>query len=134
MNATERLDAEFMARLYERYAGLMFATACSFTTRRQEAEDIVSESLMALMRNIDTLRRLESKPLGAYIVTSVRRTAIIHRSREALRRKKESEASRLSRLSGVEEMPDIVDQRILRAGTGCRPGKEPASRSNSFQT
>ncbi len=115
MKATARRDAEFMARLYERYAGLMFATAYGFTARKHEAEDIVSESLVALMRNIDTLRRLDQRPLSAYIVTSVRRSAIGYLSREALRCKKESEAARLSRLPDVDQLPDGGDQRVLRA-------------------
>ena len=121
MKATSRRDTEFMARLYERYAGLMFETAYGFNVRKHEAEDIVSESLVALLRNIETLRGLKPKPLSAYIVTCVRRAAINYLSREALRCRKESEAARLSRLPEVDEMPDIGDQRILRAVNGLPP-------------
>ena len=86
-------DRKYMQRLYERYAGLMFSAALSFGVSEAAAEDIVSAGMLSLMRKVDTLRKLREEKLKAYIVTTVRRTAIAILSRDSLRRAKEIEAA-----------------------------------------
>ena len=81
--------SEFIDTLYSRYAGLMFAAALEFNVSQADAEDIVSSSMLSLMRKADLLMELEEYRVRAYIVKTVRRTAISFLSRDTLRRRKE---------------------------------------------
>lgn len=104
-------DRDFMEGLYRKYYRLMYATARKYVSDASAVEDVVSDSCVALMRRISTLRELDSGKTCAYIVTTVRNTSI-----NALRKQ-----SRLNRVfsSGdeefVEAVPDGEDfvQRIL---------------------
>lgn len=60
--------------LYETYNGLMAHTARRLTSVQEEAEEVMQDSLIALMRNIDTISSLNRYKTAAYIVLTVRRT------------------------------------------------------------
>lgn len=81
-------DRDFMERLYTKYDRLMYATVWKYTNLPQEADDIVSDSIVALMDRIDTLRGLEPPALTRYIVVTVRNTALNHLSRLRLMRER----------------------------------------------
>lgn len=91
-------DRDYMAWLYKEYHRLMFATAWKYYRDRYIVEDIVSDSCIALIKNINTLCTLEPYKLRAYIVTTVRNTSldyidrqhrstkhVVHASDEAMR-------------------------------------------------
>ncbi len=69
-------DRAYMTLLYEQHRALMLKTAWHFSRVRADVEDIVSDSCTALIVNIDTLRGMERNALRAYIVSTVRNTAI----------------------------------------------------------
>lgn len=100
-----------MEGLYRDYHKLMYATAWKHINDPFLVEDVISDSCVALMRNISTLRRLDHKKLCAYIVTAVRNTSI-----SALNKQ-----SRLDHIFGsdddaiVDTLPDSEDfvQRII---------------------
>lgn len=69
-------DRAYMTFLYEQHRALMLKTAWSFTRELADVEDIVSESCTSLIVKIDTIRGMERNALRAYIVTTVRNTAI----------------------------------------------------------
>ena len=69
-------DRLFLEGVYLEYHRLMYAQALRIMRNGEEAQDVVSDSLMALMKKIDLLRTLECNKLRAYIVTTVKHTAI----------------------------------------------------------
>lgn len=71
-------EREFMARLYEEYERLFFSTALKYAPTHHDAEEIVQDSLVNLIKKVTTLKQLERCTLIAYIVSTVRNTAINH--------------------------------------------------------
>ena len=71
-------DRNFMEWLYTKHYRLMYATVWRYTNAPQEADDIVSDSIVALMGKIDKLREMESGALTRYIVVTVRNKALDH--------------------------------------------------------
>lgn len=65
---------ETVSDLYDAYKGLMAHTARRLTSVPEEAEEVIQDSLIALMRNIDTISSLNRYKTAAYIVLTVRRT------------------------------------------------------------
>ena len=68
--------------LYDTYKGLMTHTARSLTSVPEEVEDVIQDSLIALMRNVDTISTLNRHKTAAYIVLTVRRTFFNRASKE----------------------------------------------------
>ena len=82
------VDRAFMTDVYIQYRALMLKTAWVYTTSKADVEDIVSDSCAALIVKINRIRHFERSDLRAYIVTTVRNTAIDHcrkRQRENVR-------------------------------------------------
>ena len=80
-------DRQFMERVYAQYHPLMYAQALRILRQSQAAEDAVSDSLIALIKKIDLLRTLECNKLKAYVVITVKHTALsqeYRRRRETL--------------------------------------------------
>ena len=69
-------DRSYMAFLYEQHCPLMLKIAWGYARCKADVEDIVSDSCTALIMNIDKIRGMERNVLRAYIVTTVRNTAI----------------------------------------------------------
>ncbi len=69
-------EREFMKTLYEQNNKLMFAVAWKYLHDPMRVQDVVSQSCVKLMENIDTLRTLEEPKLRAYIVRVVRNNSI----------------------------------------------------------
>ena len=69
-------DLAFMEGLYAQYHRLMYAQALRITHSSAAAEDAVSDSLMALMKKIDLLRTFPWNKLRAYVVITVKHTAL----------------------------------------------------------
>lgn len=69
-------DRLFLEGLYLEYHQLLYGMALRVTRSRDMAQDAVSESLIALIKKIDLLRTLECNKLRAYLVITVKHTAI----------------------------------------------------------
>ena len=80
---TQPDDRAFMEQLYVDYSALMYAQALKVLRSRTAAEDCVSDALVALIKKISLLRTMECSILKAYVVITVRNTAI-----NALRKQK----------------------------------------------
>ena len=76
-------DRQYMTCLYNQHRALMLKAAWDFTREKADVEDIVSESCVALINHIDTLRTLEEHHLRRYIAMTVRSKAL-----DLLRRRK----------------------------------------------
>jgi len=79
-------DRGFMEALYTQYHRLMYAQALRVLHASEAAEDAVSESLIQLIKKIGLLRTLQCNKLKAYIVITVKHTAItmLNRKRREL--------------------------------------------------
>lgn len=71
-------DRNYMEWLYEKHQRLMLATAWKYTSDQFEVEDIVSDSIVSLIKKVDQLRSMEHNALRLYIVSTVRNTSINH--------------------------------------------------------
>ena len=69
-------DRNFMEWLYKEHYRLMFYTAWKIFKDKATVDDVVSESCVALIKNITTLRGLERNKLRIYIVSTVRNTSL----------------------------------------------------------
>jgi len=56
-------DRLFLESVYLEYSRLMYAQALKITQNGEEAQDVVSDSMMALMKKIDLLRTLPREEL-----------------------------------------------------------------------
>lgn len=90
-------DRLFLEGLYMEYRVLMYAQALKITRNTQEAEDAVSEGMLALMKKTALLRTLPCNKLKAYVVITVKHMAL-NRYRKM---KRESTAGGIA----AEEMP-----------------------------
>lgn len=69
-------DREFMHKLYVDNENLFFSTALKVVPNLHDAEEVVQESLVKLIGKVATLQRLERCALIAYVVSTVRNTAL----------------------------------------------------------
>ena len=83
----EEIERQFFEHLYHSYIRLMLTQANRYFSSKEDAEDVIQESLEILMRNYKVLTTLNEKTLATYIVYTVRSSAINHLKRD---RKKES--------------------------------------------
>ena len=77
-------DENYFTGVYLRYEALMYATARKYMHNVDTVEDIVQDSVEKLIKKTDTLKTLNSCTLAAYIVYTVRNTAINHLRRADL--------------------------------------------------
>lgn len=66
------------ANLYAEYKGLMIFTAKKLTNIPAEIDDLLQDSLVALLKNISTISGLDCYKTAAYIVLTIRRTYFNH--------------------------------------------------------
>lgn len=69
-------ERSFMVDLYLEYRGAMYDAAFDVMRQHQDTEDILHDTLLKLMKKTSLLRTFDCFTLRAYIVISVRRTAI----------------------------------------------------------
>lgn len=69
-------NREYMLWLYREYRRLMYSVAYKFTTDTDNADDIVQESVLNLIKKVDTIRPMKRYVLASYIVATVRNTSI----------------------------------------------------------
>ncbi|MBQ2957690.1 MAG: sigma-70 family RNA polymerase sigma factor [Clostridia bacterium] len=72
----EGSDREYMENIYRQHCRLMYATAWKYLNDHARVDDVVSDGCLALIGKIDTLRTLSERPLRAYIVNTIRNTAL----------------------------------------------------------
>lgn len=69
-------DRNYMAWLFVQHHRLMLSTARKCTNDPNAVEDVVSDSLLSLIRRIAHLRTLDPAALRVYVVAAVRSSAI----------------------------------------------------------
>ena len=100
-------DRTFLEAIYTQYHRLMYAQALQILRQSEDAEDAVSDSLVALAKKITLLRSFECNKLRSYVVITVRHTAI---SRLNRRRRENIDAG-----TAIEDLPgpDRPEDRLL---------------------
>lgn len=76
--APDLSNQEFLLELYQKYGRLMYYTVKKYCSSKQECEDIVQDSLLALVKKVGTLRKMEQRAVASYVVITVRNTAFNH--------------------------------------------------------
>ena len=69
-------DQEFILSIYEEYKKIMFSKAKRYLGGEDAVEDIVQDVMLKLIQKVQKLRGLDRYTLTAYIVCSIRNTAI----------------------------------------------------------
>lgn len=69
-------DQTFICRLYEEYEQLMFWTAVKYLNNIEDRKDAVQDAIIALIRNLETIKRLKDSYLRTYIVYTVESRSI----------------------------------------------------------
>lgn len=104
---------DFMLALYRECRGIMFTTAGKLIADPDEQEDVVQDSLEKLLRHADTLRWMDPPARAAYVVQTVRNTAINRLRRKDMERRLikscEDPDDQLAPLT-LEELMDIRER------------------------
>ena len=69
-------DRTFMINLYEKYYPLMYKKAYSIVQDDMTAEDMVQDTVVNLILNIDKIRTLDCPILPSYLVICIKRTCL----------------------------------------------------------
>lgn len=69
-------DKNYIIWLYSEFEKLMYSTALKYTSVPQIAEDIVQDSMVNLIKKVDTIRSMKRQVLASYITSTVRNTSI----------------------------------------------------------
>ena len=77
-------DQALMMSIYKQYSRLMYSIARKFSTNEAVVEDLVQDSVLKLIPKLHTLKTLNRYALSAYIVYTVRNTAINYLRRQEI--------------------------------------------------
>lgn len=106
-------DRELMKALYIKYHLIMFRMARALTDSQQDADDVVSDACISLIKKIDVLKRLDDSVLEGYIISTTKNAAYtLHRKRNA---RKEISVEDIS--SSVDAATPAPDVRLLQECT-----------------
>lgn len=117
-------DRTLIESLYRQHYRLMRTTASRYCQDKMDIDDILSDSLVALIPKVEQLRSMESRAQSAYILTTVRNTAISY-----LRRRKLTSAPVPARRRGNADAGSRPDHR----GATNHPGGRAEPRSSSHR-
>ena len=70
------LKTEFVIRIYKRHKDTMFSLAYGILKDRQEAENMVQESIIAFDRMYDKLRKMDNQHLARYVHKTVKNKSL----------------------------------------------------------
>lgn len=77
-------EREFMCKLYQSNERLMYSIALRYTSNQYDCEDVVQDTVEKLCKKVQKLQSLPSYALQAYIVYTVRNTAINFQKHQAV--------------------------------------------------
>lgn len=105
-------DQLFMTNLYLTHRGRMLNIAAKVMRDALDYEDVINEACLRLIGKVSFLRSLNSYKLEAYVVVTVRNTAL-----NMLKQRKRERASALSDGEREREIPsdeEAIDANLLR--------------------
>ncbi len=80
-------DKDFMLNFYKEYYGLVRKTIYNITHDMNILEDLINDTFLKLIKNIPTLRTLESHSAATYVVYTARSVAINYIERRKVQNK-----------------------------------------------
>lgn len=104
-------DRAFMQEVYQQNERLMYAIALKYASNTQDCEDIVHDTVERLCKNIIKIKGLPNSALRAYVVYSVRNTAINFRKHQATINRHIQQLSD-DDLSSEYDQPESIIERI----------------------
>jgi len=104
-------DKEFMKQLYVQYNLVMFKMARALTATDHDAEDVVADACVSLIKKISLLKQLDCNVLEGYVISTVKNAAYaLHRKRRV--QKEVENASEI--LEKIEDRGCAPDEHILQ--------------------
>ena len=79
-------EKEFFEKLYEEEKNFMFYIAGKYTQSNSDREDIVQESVLRLLNNISTLKRLDCFKVRKYIVLTIKAVSLDYEKKKRVHR------------------------------------------------
>ena len=79
-------DREFMEQTYSAYYKKLFSVAKSYVSEDSAAEDVVQDSFVKLIPKVRLLRGFSRPQLRAYLLSTVRNTAITRAQKQSMER------------------------------------------------
>lgn len=99
-------DRTFMHDLYLQHHTTMIKMAKTLTTSNADAEDVVGDACVSLVKNISVLRQLDCNILEGYIISTVKNAAYALYRKRKKRRETADGDSMIERLASSEQSPD----------------------------
>ena len=112
---SDESDREFMKALYIKYRMSMFRMARALTDSEQDAEDVVSEACVSLIKKISRIRQLDCNVLEGYIISTVKNAAYLLYRRKNARNEVASEEV----LQFAVDENAAPDRRVLQGNPIC---------------
>lgn len=100
-------DRIFMEKFYEQYHKLIYSQVCKLTKDEYDVEEIVQESLIGLIKRVETLQTLPKDRLVNYSISVARYTAYAY-----IRKKKRFESVPFENNDVVWHSQQVLDSRL----------------------
>lgn len=65
-------DKTFLLEFYDKHKHLLYYLAKRYTSNSEDADDLVQDTLLRLIRNVSTLRMLDKESLTTYVALTVK--------------------------------------------------------------
>lgn len=111
-NEEERV---FLEQTFDKYSRLMFSVAYKYGLQRQDAEDVVMDSVLSIHKNMTKIRALNAEKKQVYIVSIVRNASLDFLRREKRRgmvfqNTEDDEMDQIASEESVEEKISLQDE------------------------
>lgn len=111
-NEEERV---FLEQTFDKYSRLMFSVAYKYGLQRQDAEDVVMDSVLSIHKNMTKIRALNVEKMQVYIVSIVRNASLDFLRREKRRgmvfqNTEDDEMEQIASVESVEEKISLQDE------------------------
>lgn len=118
-NEDERV---FLEETFDKYSRLMFSVAYKYGLQRQDAEDVVMDSVLSIHKNMTKIQALSVDKMQIYIVSIVRNASLDFLRREKRRgmvfqNVEDDEMEQMASQESVEETVSLQDEikRVIKA-------------------
>lgn len=118
-NEDERV---FLEETFDKYSRLMFSVAYKYGLQRQDAEDVVMDSVLSIHKNMTKIQALSVDKIQIYIVSIVRNASLDFLRREKRRgmvfqNVEDDEMEQMASQESVEETVSLQDEikRVIKA-------------------
>lgn len=118
-NEDERV---FLEETFDKYSRLMFSVAYKYGLQRQDAEDVVMDSVFSIHKNMTKIQALSVDKIQIYIVSIVRNASLDFLRREKRRgmvfqNVEDDEMEQMASQESVEETVSLQDEikRVIKA-------------------